>query len=84
MAAHAWFTTATGMQVYFCDPKSPQRGSNQNTNGLLRQHLPRRLDLRILTQADLNTIAQEPNERPDKARLQDTITSTGKGVGLTA
>ena len=51
------------MQVFFCDPKSPwQRGSN--TNGLLRQYLPRRLDLRTLTQADFNTIAQELNERP--------------------
>jgi IS30 family transposase len=48
-----------------CDPKSPwQRGSNENTNGLLRQYLPRRLDFRTLTQADLDAIAQEVNERP--------------------
>ena len=52
-------------QVYFCDPKSPwQRGSNENTNGLLRQYLPRRLDFRTLTQADLDAIAHELNERP--------------------
>ncbi|MFC5983524.1 IS30 family transposase [Knoellia sp. GCM10027209] len=65
MAEHRRFTTATGMQVYFCDPKSPwQRGSNENTNGLLRQYLPRRLDFRTLTQADLDAIAEELNERP--------------------
>jgi transposase, IS30 family len=65
MAAHQRFTTATGIEVYFCDPKSPwQRGSNENTNGLLRQYLPRRLDFRTLTQADLDVIAQELNERP--------------------
>jgi IS30 family transposase len=65
MAQHHRFTVATGVQVYFCDPKSPwQRGSNENTNGLLRQYLPRRLDFRTLTQVDLDAIAQELNERP--------------------
>jgi IS30 family transposase len=65
MADHQRFTIQTGVQVYFCDPKSPwQRGSNENTNGLLRQYLPRRLDFRTLTQADLDAIAQELNERP--------------------
>jgi IS30 family transposase len=65
MAQHRRFTVQTGVQVYFCDPKSPwQRGSNENTNGLLRQYLPRRLDFRTLTQANLNAIAQELNERP--------------------
>ncbi|QWZ10063.1 IS30 family transposase [Nocardioides panacis] len=65
MAQHQRFTVQTGVQVYFCDPKSPwQRGSNENTNGLLRQYLPRRLDFRTLTQADLDAIARELNERP--------------------
>jgi IS30 family transposase len=65
MAQHARFTAATGVEVYFCDPKSPwQRGSNENTNGLLRQYLPRRLDFRTLTQADFDAIALELNERP--------------------
>jgi IS30 family transposase len=65
MAEHQRLTMATGIQVYFCDPKSPwQRGSNENTNGLLRQYLPRRIDFRTLTQADFDAIAQELNERP--------------------
>ena len=65
MAEHTRFTNETGIQVYFCDPKSPwQRGSNENTNGLLRQYMPRRLDFRTLTQADLNAIALELNDRP--------------------
>jgi hypothetical protein len=54
-----------GIRVYFCDPKSPwQRGSNENTNGLLRQYLPRRRDFRTLTQDDFDAIALELNERP--------------------
>ena len=65
MAEHKRFTNETGIQVYFCDPKSPwQRGSNENTNGLLRQYMPRRLDFRTLTQADLDAIALELNDRP--------------------
>lgn len=54
-----------GIEVYSCHPKSPwQRGSNENTNGLRSQYLPRRLDFRTLTQADLDAITQELNERP--------------------
>jgi len=65
MAEHVRFTEVTGVEVYFCDPKSPwQRGSNENTNGLLRQYLPRTLDFRTLTQADFDTIADQLNGRP--------------------
>ncbi|GAB2661825.1 hypothetical protein GCM10027088_45280 [Nocardia goodfellowii] len=65
MAEHAAFTVATGVPVYFCDPKSPwQRGSNENTNGLLRQYLPRHLDFRTYSQSDLDAIADELNGRP--------------------
>lgn len=65
MAAHQRFSAETGMTVYFCDPKSPwQRGSNENTNGLLRQYLPRRLNFRELTQDDFDAIATELNDRP--------------------
>ena len=65
MAQHARFSAETGVTVYFCDPKSPwQRGSNENTNGLLRQYLPRRLNFRELTQQDFDTIAGELNNRP--------------------
>jgi IS30 family transposase len=65
MAEHARFTTDSGVPVFFCDPRSPwQRASNENANGLLRQYLPRTADLRRFSQADLDHIAAELNDRP--------------------
>src|SRR5664279_2127955 len=67
MADHKSFTVATNVQVYFCDPRSPwQRGSNENTNGLLRQYFPRGKDLSRFSQAYLNKIALRLNQRPRK------------------
>jgi IS30 family transposase len=65
LAAHRAFTVATNVQVYFCDPQSPwQRGSNENTNGLLRQYLPPAANLAIYRQAQLDAIALRLNTRP--------------------
>jgi IS30 family transposase len=66
MARHVTFTVATGCPVYFCDPHSPwQRGSNENTNGLLRQYFPKgKFDFRTIDQPGLDAVAHELNGRP--------------------
>jgi len=67
MAQHKSFTVATNVKVYFCDPQSPwQRGSNENTNGLLRQYFPKRTDLSGYSQAELDQVALRLNQRPRK------------------
>ena len=85
MAQHKSFTVATDVKVYFCDPQSPwQRGSNENTNGLLRQYLPKKADLSGYSQSDLDQIALRLNQRPRKTlgfetpenRLQASVAST--------
>ena len=85
MAKHKDFTVATDVKVYFCDPQSPwQRGSNENTNGLLRQYFPKKTDLTDYSQSDLNKVALRLNQRPRKtlgfqtpaSKLQESVAST--------
>jgi IS30 family transposase len=86
LAAHKSFTVTTDVQVFFCDPHSPwQRGSNENTNGLLRQYFPKGTELSGYSQAHLNRIALRLNQRPRQTLgfktpadiLNDTVASTG-------
>lgn len=73
IGAHARFTVATGVQVYFCDPRSPwQRATSENTNGLLRQYFPKGAALADYTQAKLNAVAMEVNGRPRQTLGWDT------------
>jgi len=85
MADHKLFSVATKVQVYFCDPHSPwQRGSNENTNGLLRQYFPKKTDLSEYTQTQLDRVAQQLNQRPRETlnfrtpaeTLRETVAAT--------
>jgi IS30 family transposase len=85
MAQHKSFTVATNVKVYFCDPQSPwQRGSNENTNRLLRQYFPKRMDLSGFSQSELDKVAQRLNQRPRKtlgfeipaSRLRASVATT--------
>jgi IS30 family transposase len=85
MANHQSFTVATDVQVYFCDPQSPwQRGTNENTNRLLRQYFPKGIDLSLHPQSALDRVARRLNQRPRETlgfktpahKLAQTVAST--------
>ena len=85
MAKHRQFSIDTGVKVYFCDPHKPwQRGTNENTNGLLRQYFPKSSDFSILTLEDLDAAAASLNERPRKTLGWDSPTEAlAKVLALT-
>jgi IS30 family transposase len=81
LANHKQFTVATDVAVYFCDPRSPwQRGTNENTNGLLRQYYPDGTNLTLVTQAELNRVARALNQRPRKTLGFETPAQIFNGV----
>jgi IS30 family transposase len=86
LANHAQFTIATDVQVYFCDPSCPwQRGSNENTNGLLRQYYPKGRDLTAVSQAQLDAVARKLNTRPrETLHWKTPAHMLGESVSMTA
>ena len=81
LANHREITIDTDIKVYFCDPQSPwQRGTNENTNRLIRQYLPKKTDLSIQTQRDLDRIANELNNRPRKTLGYETPSDSFHGM----
>ncbi len=85
MARHLEFTVSTGVKVYFCDPQSPwQRGTNENTNGLIRQYFPKKTCLAQYTQHELDLVAAQLNNRPRKTlKFKTPKEIIERGVALT-